>query len=94
MKTLFVLFCVLAAFLLFGCVNDTAAQGGVVVRGPSLTQPPPAKIPTPDNETTVYVTQNGTKYHTADCPLLGESFFPVTLEQALLEGKEPCRRCH
>lgn len=92
MKKTLVLFFILAILLLSGCVNDTAAQGGIVMRGASPTQPP--QISFPSDENTVYVSPNGTKYHTKDCPLFDDSFIPITLEQALQEGKEPCSRCH
>jgi len=92
MKKTFVLLILTAILLLSGCVNDTIAQGGVVVRGSSPTTPP--KVVVPANEDIVYVAPNGTKYHTADCPLFGESFMPVTLEQAIQEGRKPCSRCH
>jgi predicted small secreted protein len=92
MKKTLALYLILALFLLTGCADTTAAQGGVVVRGGSPAAP--SEIHLPANEDIVYVSQSGTKYHTADCPLFNESFIPVTLEQALQEGKEPCSRCH
>ena len=42
----------------------------------------------------VYVTKFGEKYHEAGCSHLSDSSIPVTLQQALQEGKEPCSRCH
>lgn len=92
MKKTIILFLILAIMLLSGCANDTAAQGGIVMRGASPTQPPPISVPA--GEDIVYVAQSGTKYHTVDCPLFDESFIPVTMEQALQEGKKPCSRCH
>jgi len=80
--------------LLCGCVSETAAQGGVVVRGASPTEPPLSAIRLPDNETIVYVMPSGKKYHTAGCSVLNDSAIPVTLEQAKLEGLAPCKRCH
>jgi hypothetical protein len=92
MKKTLVLFILAAILLLSGCVNDTVAQGGVVVRGSSPTVPPQVVVPA--NEDIVYITPNGTKYHTADCPLFGESFMPITLEQAIQESRQPCSLCH
>lgn len=92
MKKTLVLLTILAVLLLSGCANDIVAQGGVVLHGSSLSQPP--QISVPAGEDIVYVAPSGTKYHTAECPLFGESFLPVMLEQALQEGKEACSRCH
>ncbi len=92
MKKTLLLLVFMLILLLFGCMNNTAAQGGVVVRGSSPTEP--TKIIVPDSDDIVYVSQSGAKYHTADCPFVDDSFIPVTLEQALQEGKQPCSRCH
>ncbi len=48
----------------------------------------------PPDETTVYVTKTGKKYHESGCSSLSSSRIPVSLEQALADGKEPCGRCH
>lgn len=86
-------FCIiLTLFLLSGCADDTAAQGDIVVRGASPAEP--SELLLPAREDIVYVSQSGTKYHTADCPFFAKSFTPVTLDQALQEGREPCSRCH
>ena len=74
---------------------DTAASSGVVLRGAanvSLLSPDDLSAYT--NEAIVYVTRTGKKYHQAGCSHLSKSSIPVTLEQAQLEGKQPCSRCH
>lgn len=91
-KITFVL--IVIVLLLCGCVNEKAAQGGVVVRGEAAAEPAYADIHIPENETIVYITPNGEKYHEAGCPFLSDTAVPVTLEQALLEGRAPCSRCH
>lgn len=91
-KTLALL--LLALLLCGGCANGIASQGGVVSRGASPTEPPASQIVLPENTAVVYVTRTGQKYHEPDCPLLGGTAFPVTLEQALEDGFTPCSRCH
>ncbi len=90
----FVIILIVISLLLCGCVNEKAAQGGVVLRGDAPTEPPYSEIRIPEDETVVYVTPTGKKYHEADCAFLKDTAIPVTLEQALLEGREPCSRCH
>jgi hypothetical protein len=40
-----------------------------------------------------YVTQSGTKYHTAHCSYLSKSRIPVSLETIKSKGYSPCSRC-
>jgi hypothetical protein len=94
MKKILVFVLVWLSVLLCGCVNEKVAQGGVVLRGASPTEPPYSQIQLPDNEDIVYLTPTGEKYHTADCPSLRDTAIPVTLEQAQLDGIEPCSKCH
>jgi endonuclease YncB( thermonuclease family) len=42
---------------------------------------------------TVYITRTGEKYHRAGCLYLGESRFPVRLDDARFAGYEPCTVC-
>jgi hypothetical protein len=46
------------------------------------------------DETIVYTTKTGKKYHTKDCSYLSKSKIPMSLEQAKQEGLTPCSRCH
>lgn len=94
MKKTLVIILISLFWLLCGCENEKAAGGGVVLRGASPTEPPYSQISSPDNEAIVYITPAGKKYHSADCPLLSDTALPVTLEQVLQEGREPCSRCH
>lgn len=74
---------------------DTAASGGVVLRGAAnVFLLSPDELSAYTNEAIVYVTRTGKKYHQAGCSHLSKSSIPVTLEQAQLEGKQPCSRCH
>ena len=45
------------------------------------------------DEIIVYITNTGTKYHREACNSLRRSKIPVTLEQAIERGYEPCRNC-
>ena len=91
------LLCLLAVWVvaLAACVPQTVHQGGVVLRGAeSLSTLSPENLSNYTDDPIVYVTKAGEKYHEAGCSHLSDSSFPVTLEQALQEGKEPCSRCH
>jgi|AGTN01.2.fsa_nt_gi hypothetical protein len=78
--------------LLAACAPDAVREGGSVVRG----QPPDTAdyLSYYADETIVYVTRSGKKYHTEDCSYLTDTAAPVSLEQAVAEGKTPCSRCH
>ena len=45
------------------------------------------------DEIIVYITKTGAKYHRETCNSLRRSKIPVTLEQAIERGYEPCRNC-
>lgn len=82
---------ILSILLLSSCTPDIAASGGSVVRG-ELPEPT-GIISYYKNEDVVYVTESGTKYHKEGCPYLKSSKIMVSLEQAVMEGKQPCSRC-
>jgi len=44
-------------------------------------------------DVTVYITETGKKYHTAECSLLRESKLPIKLSEAKERGYEPCKTC-
>lgn len=44
------------------------------------------------DDTIVYVTPHGEKYHTSDCSYL-ETYDSLTIEEAENSGYEPCSRC-
>lgn len=94
MKKALVIILISFLWLFCSCANEKAAEGGVVLRGASPTEPPYSQIRLPDNEAIVYITPTGKKYHTADCSLLSDTAIPITLEQAQQEGREPCSHCH
>jgi hypothetical protein len=75
--------------LMSSCAPDIVAQGGTVRHGELPT--PAAVYPDAD---IVYVTESGEKYHTATCPYLSESCYPISRDQAIAEGREPCKHCH
>ena len=68
---------------LSGWINlDYCAQG----KNPN----PPAEY-TAD---TVFITNTGKKYHEDGCQHLHSSKIPVTLDEALSRGLDPCKDCH
>ena len=84
--------CVVA---LAACVPQTVQSGGVVLRGAEpVSTLSPEDLDNYTDEHIVFVTKSGEKYHEAGCSYLSDSSIPVTLEQAIQEGKEPCSRCH
>ena len=47
-----------------------------------------------NSDTTVYITNTGSKYHLAGCRHLSKSKIPITLSEAKAQGYEPCGTCH
>lgn len=43
---------------------------------------------------TVYVGKTGSKYHYKDCRTLKNGAYPMSLDDALAEGRTPCQVCH
>ncbi len=64
---------------------------------PIKTTVPPASSNTPvssdEDEVTVYITNSGEKYHADGCRYLSNSEIPISLDDALAEGYEPCKVC-
>lgn len=46
------------------------------------------------DDTIVYVTDHGEKYHREDCTYTSESAHPLTIEKAEAKGYTPCSRCN
>ena len=92
MKKTAIAFLFISLIILSACGSDIADQGGVVIRGEA--DKPVEFIEYYMDETIVYVTETGTKYHTEDCSYLSSTKIPISLEQAILEGREPCSRCN
>ena len=46
------------------------------------------------NSQMVWVGDTGTKYHIQSCRTLKGKGHQITLQQALAEGREPCKVCH
>jgi hypothetical protein len=44
-------------------------------------------------DTTVYITKTGKKYHTEDCRYLSKSKIPISLKEAIQRGYTPCSVC-
>ena len=95
MKKYLLLAAAVLLLTLAACTPDIVSAGGVVVRGETPAATAGADDPESlTDEEIVYVTKSGGKYHTAGCSHLSESSIPVTLEQAVAEGKAPCSHCH
>jgi len=101
MKKLFVPMIIIMLLVLVSCTSDIVKEGGVVVRAQRQEETTINKTQAPANlkeeypdEDIVYTTKSGTKYHKQDCTYLSSSKIPISLEQAINEGKEPCSRCY
>jgi hypothetical protein len=92
MKKVALIMPLLCIMLLTACAPQIVRQGGVVVYGDA--RETAGYLSYYAEETVVYVTKSGEKYHIADCSYLTDSAMPVSLEQAVAEGKQPCSRCH
>ena len=51
-------------------------------------------LQTDTNQITVYITDNGTKYHTEDCTYLKYTSTPITLQEAISKDYTPCSKCN
>lgn len=47
-----------------------------------------------NNSQMVWVGETGTKYHNQGCRTLKGKGHQITMQQALAEGREPCKVCH
>lgn len=54
----------------------------------------PLQPMTSSDNTIVYVTRTGSKYHRDGCGSLSRSKIEITLKEAKAEGYEPCKRCN
>ena len=91
MKKYFIIFFIILILLFSACTSNTV-QGGIVIHGEA--NGPADLSESYPGETIVYVTESGSKYHREDCSYLSSSSIPISLEQAIMEGKEPCSRCN
>ena len=82
----------ICVFLFASCTSDIVSAGGVVIRGTASASAPSLAESYPEQDI-VYVTKSGTKYHKDGCSYLSSSKRPISLEQAIEEGLEPCSRC-
>lgn len=91
MRKLPILFIIISLMLLVSCSSKIVRNGGVAIRS--------SPSPTADLEEAysskeiVYITKSGTKYHRQNCVHLSKSKIPISLEQALQQGLEPCKEC-
>jgi len=59
-----------------------------------LWAPKEEKKPEANEETIVYITKTGKKYHTGECRYLSKSKIPISLKEACEKGYTPCSRCN
>lgn len=75
-----------------------APSGSVTVGDSAVAEVPAPALPQPEAQepetVTVYVTQTGSKYHTAGCRYLRQSQSPLSLGDAQDRGYSPCALCH
>lgn len=55
---------------------------------------PPAPSNSAGNSEIVYIGETGNKYHYASCSTLKNGAYPISLSEALAQGREACKRCH
>ena len=46
-----------------------------------------------ENSETVYIGKTGNKYHKKNCSTLKGKGIPISLDEAIAQGREPCKRC-
>ncbi len=51
------------------------------------------KKPEVSEDSIVYITRTGKKYHTGDCRYLSKSKIPITIKEAIQRGYTPCSVC-
>jgi len=71
-----------------GEAHEALEPLGYVARSLLRSEPP-----APEQETLVYVTRTGKKYHLKDCRYVRKGKFALTLEEARAKGYEPCKVC-
>lgn len=65
-----------------------------VSRAPAPTPwPIPTPAPSKEASVTVYITETGSKYHSAGCQYLKKSCIPMDLDDAK-RSYDPCSKCH
>ncbi len=81
-------------------VSTSAAPIATLVPTPTITTSISTPAPVLANDIdddiediTVYVTNSGKKYHQSGCQYLANSKIAISLDEAELEGYEPCSKC-
>lgn len=77
------------AYAIFQAVNKSG-QGTVSTLVPSSSG---SSTTVPASDEKVYISQNGEKYHLPGCQYINGNMVEVTLEEAIEQGYEPCKRC-
>lgn len=74
--------------------NNVKVNSNKNIKKPA-SKPVPKVIPVPQQESgqTVYITNSGSKYHTAGCRYLKKSRIPINKSNAINQGYTSCSRC-
>lgn len=73
--------------------TGTASRTNKSTSSTSWTKSQPAIPEGGGSGATVYITNSGSKYHTATCGMLKKSKIAIGRDKAIAEGYEPCKRC-
>ena len=103
--TVLTAFSIAGLFLLPAPTRHPPFSGVSVVSPNASCSPVPTTLPAavssnaspsfvPDQETSVYITSSGKKYHKTGCPSLSRSATPIALDKALAQGFTSCKRCN
>ena len=61
--------------------------------GESVVQPPNQTAASTGSGEIVYIGETGTKYHYQTCRTLKNGAYPITMEEALAQGRQGCKVC-
>lgn len=72
-------------------VNNTDTSSNSVTESPSNNH---VEVHNDTTEKTVWIGETGTKYHHNNCRTLRGNKYEITLQEALNQGREPCKVCN
>lgn len=75
-------------------ITDLQAKLKQYTDSSSITSHASNEKTTTNNSYTVYITENGSKYHTGSCGYLWNSKIAIDKNKAIAQGYSPCSRCH
>ena len=72
-------------------VTNTNTNSNSVTEAPSNNH---VEVHNDTTEKTVWIGETGTKYHYSNCRTLRGNKYEITLQEALNQGREPCKVCN